>query len=213
MVTMRGVSVAPALMTMLLYATITVVVNGSHCRAGPVLAAAAQDQEASEGQKRNAEIRKLNREADWWWLTPLVTALGAGAILWQVRTSSKDRDKNAKNEATLKLAEFVLASRTPAMAQERLNILERIDSKAFGGMLPNRGNLSLQERIVPKGKPFPAVERHELQVEVLRLIAAHPMDGKQIVEASILIFPKEKEWLERLGTLFGLTTPTGPASP
>ena len=60
MVTVCGVSVAPALramVAMLLYATITVlVVNGSHCRAAPVLAAAAPDQEALEGQKRNAEI-------------------------------------------------------------------------------------------------------------------------------------------------------------
>ena len=121
----------------------------------------------------------------------------------QIRASSKDRDKNAKNEATLKLAEFVLDSRQRAMARERLiYLLERIDPDAFGGGLPDR---TLAQRILGEaGKdfPFPGVERHELQVEVLRLIAAHPENGKQIVEASIQIFPKETDWLNRLRPLF-----------
>jgi hypothetical protein len=89
------------------------------------------------------------------------------------------------------------------MARERLNILERIDPDTFSGISPDGEKLGkLAKRILPDGAIFPGVERHELQVEVLRLIAAHRESGKQIVEAGIQMFPKEEEWLNRLRPLF-----------
>jgi hypothetical protein len=133
----------------------------------------------------------------------VLSAVGAAyGIGRQIRAASRDRDKNAKDAATLKLAEFVIASRQPAMARDRLNILERIDPDAFGADREVLAAGKLAQRILPEEAEFPGVERHELQVEVLRLIATNPNSGKHIVEASTQIFPKEKEWLDRLRPLF-----------
>jgi hypothetical protein len=102
---MKGVRIAPALrgtVAMLLYVTITaMVVNGSQCRAQ---AAAPQGEEVSEGQKRNAEIQKLNSEAATLWLTPLVTAF---------RSSWPQVELSGRQEPPLATAKRMQKTRPP----------------------------------------------------------------------------------------------------
>jgi hypothetical protein len=204
-----------------LYATITVLVlSGTPSRAASE-APSEVLKLLAEIDNLKAETRKLNNEATSLWVTPFVTGgsilvalIVGGATAWialkQTKATTQDRNrnardeailrnKNARDEATLKLAEFVMTSRQGAIARERLDILERIDPEAFGR--------NLRDRILPKdaqGKEaeFPASEKRETQLEVLRLLAAHSQNGGKIVEAFASVFKNEKDWLNPLRSLF-----------
>jgi hypothetical protein len=140
-------------------------------------------------QKLELETRKIKNEIDIWWLTPVLTAasilLAGAGVAWQTRNANNSRRQEAKAEATLKLAEFVLSSRHPAMARNRVALLERIDKESFGSDIISK--LGLDDPKVP----FPAVARSELQVEVFKQLASNPQNTEKIKKAFSEIFPRE----------------------
>jgi hypothetical protein len=157
----------------------------------------------SEERKRQLELKKLDFEAQkaefdayfTWWIGPLLTAASiafAGySVAYQTRQASKDREKDAQKDATLKLAEFVMNSRQPAMARERLRILSQLDKKSFGTGIADTIGLPKRPAGQADEQHFPAVERSELKLEVFRSLASQPGHANEILRFFASIYPNE----------------------
>jgi hypothetical protein len=156
-----------------------------------------------ELRKLHAEITKLSAETDklYWdrvtgWIAPTVSVLTililAITIVAQRRTALDVQKLQDQHTLELKIAEFIMTSRSPAMAKDRAELLSTLyhgDSREFLDVV----------RTKAEGHDFPGDIGFELRSRVFEQTALKYNDASDIIELARRIFTGDM-WLRDLDT-------------
>jgi 2-polyprenyl-3-methyl-5-hydroxy-6-metoxy-1,4-benzoquinol methylase len=146
-----------------------------------------------EIQKLEVEIQKLESDRATVWIGPAISALSVlivvVTVLVQRQTSTALQKRQGELDLELKVAEFIMSSRSPNMARQRADLL---------GALYQRGITSkFLESVQSVGRNFPGDLGIEMRTEFFTQVAAKYDAPDDVANLFRQIFPKE-EWLDKV---------------
>jgi hypothetical protein len=146
-----------------------------------------------EIEKVRAEAEKLRTDKMTGWIAPAVSVLSvlilALTLVSQRKTAIQVQRKQGQHELALKIADFIMSSRSPAMAEQRAELLSSLSVDGVSSRF--------LETVMThtKAKNFPGDIGYDLRTRFFEATAAKYDEPSDVAELARRIFTGD-DWLK-----------------